>query len=386
MRYSESVRLLHTADLQLGMPFNKIPGDRGSKLRELRLESITRLGDLARRESVEIVVVAGDLFDANTVDDRVVVQSLTRFRDIGLPVVVIPGNHDHCAGPASVFRRPSFRDARPDNLVVLETREPHLVLGGRAIILPAPLLQRHEVADTTAHITRALGRDLAPNAIRIGLAHGDVVGFKRDDDGDATNEIEASRAALADLDYLALGDWHGMKRIDDRTWYSGAPEPTGFKQNDPGYALVVDIVAHGAPAIVTPHRVARTRWPAHDAELHLAADVDALAGWLAALEAPLDSVVKLDLRGALSLGESERLSTLLAKSEAQLLHLQHTAWRVLPLASDEELLAIASDGFVKDAVDRLRALADGGGETGRRAALALQVLHRLHREAEAAAC
>lgn len=375
------MRLLHTADLQLGMPFQKVPGDRGSKLRELRLESIDRLADVARREAVDLVVVAGDLFDANTVDDRVVVQALTRFRAMERPVVVIPGNHDHCAGPSSVFRRASFREARPDNLVVLETREPHVALDGRAVILPAPLVQRHEVADTTAHITRDLGRDLAPSAIRIGLAHGDVIGFKRDDDDRATNQIDAARAQIADLDYLALGDWHGMKRIDDRTWYSGAPEPTGYKQNDPGYALVVEIAAHGAPAIVTPHRVARTRWVTHDAELHGAADVDALERWLDALEAPLDTVAKIDLRGALSLGDAERLAAIVARAEAQLLYAQHTAWAVVPLATDDELVAIAGDGFVKDAVDRLRELARGGGDAARRAALALQILHRLKREA-----
>src|SRR4051812_6414297 len=108
------------------MPFLRVPGDRGAKLRELRLESIARLGDLAKKESVDLVLVAGDLFDANTVDDRVVVQAMTRFRDMARPVIVIPGNHDHCAGPSSVFRRASFRDSCPENVVVLDTREPHV--------------------------------------------------------------------------------------------------------------------------------------------------------------------------------------------------------------------------------------------------------------------
>ena len=372
------MKLLHTADLQLGMPFLRVPGDRGAKLRELRLESIGRLAEVAREERVDLVLVAGDLFDANTVDDRVVVQAMTRFRDMALPVVVIPGNHDHCAGPSSVYRRASFRDSRPDNVVVCETREPHVALGGRAVILPAPLVQRHEVADTTAHITRDLGRDLAPNAIRIGLAHGDVVGFKRDDEGDSTNFIDPARAEAADLDYLALGDWHGMKRISERVWYSGAPEPTSFKQNDPGYALVVDIAAHGAPAIVTPRRVARTRWLAREVDLHGADDVAALESWLASLEAPLDSVVKLEMRGALSLADAEKLDGVVARADAQLLYLNATS-RVLPLASEEELASIARDGYVKDAVDRLLAIARS--EDGRRAALALQMLHRMHREA-----
>ena len=386
------IKLLHTADLQLGMPFHKVAGDRGSKLREARLESITRMAALAQREGAELMLIAGDLFDANTVDDRVVVQATTRFRDAALPVFVIPGNHDHCAGPDSVYRRASFVRTRPDNLVVLDDREPRVVLGGRAVLLPAPLFRRHEVTDTTAHFTPDLARDLAPNAVRIGLAHGDVVGFKRDDDGGATNRIDPDRARKADLDYLALGDWHGTKSIDLRTWYSGAPEPTNFKQNDQGNALVVTLSERGAPPIVTSHRVARTRWLVHDAVLHGEADVAHLAAWLGALDAPLETVLKLALSGTLPFTVMDRLESLLAQSDGRLLHLEHDAHAVLPQASDEELSSMASDGFVREAVDTLRAQAAGasaiaGDEANaqaRRAALALQVLYRLRAQLDGA--
>jgi hypothetical protein len=378
------VRFLHTADLQLGMPFHKVPGDRGSKLRELRLESITRLGELAKRERAEMIVIAGDLFDANTIDDRVVVQATTRFRDAALPVFVIPGNHDHCAGPDSVYRRAAFVKSRPPNLVVLEERTPHVVLEGRAVILPAPLFRRHEVIDTTAHLTPDFGRDVAPDAVRIGLAHGDVVGFKRDDEGGATNRLDPDRASKAQLDYLALGDWHGTKSIDLRTWYSGAPEPTNFKDNDQGNALVVEIAGPGATPSVVSHRVARTRWLAHHATVHSEADVAHLGAWLSAIESPLETVVRLSLAGSLPLAVMETLDAVLADAEGRLLHLDHAANAVTPLATGEELLAIASDGFVKEAVDALRERAASDGDDARRAALALQILHRLRAETDGA--
>jgi hypothetical protein len=50
------------------MPFHWVPGDAGAKLREVRLEAIDRIGELARSEKVDVVVVAGDFFDANSVD------------------------------------------------------------------------------------------------------------------------------------------------------------------------------------------------------------------------------------------------------------------------------------------------------------------------------
>ena len=68
--------------------------------------------------------------------------------------------------------------------------------------------------------------------------------------GAKTAAASRDRAATARLDYLALGDWHGTRRIDARTWYSGTPEPDRFKANEPGNVLQVDIARAGAEPIV----------------------------------------------------------------------------------------------------------------------------------------
>ena len=41
------LRFIHTSDLQLGMPFHWVEGDQAAKMREARLESLTRIGDVA---------------------------------------------------------------------------------------------------------------------------------------------------------------------------------------------------------------------------------------------------------------------------------------------------------------------------------------------------
>ena len=67
--------------------------------------------------------------------------------------------------------------------------------------------------------------------MRIGVAHGGIKEFLERVAGDGErvhNAIPADRASRARLDYLALGDWHGRLRIDERTWYSGTPEATHF--------------------------------------------------------------------------------------------------------------------------------------------------------------
>lgn len=99
--------------------------------------------------------------------------------------------------------------------------------------LMAPLTQRHTYNDLTEWFDEV---PTAPGNVRIGVAHGSVQGVLAEDI-DSANPIGAQRAERAKLDYLALGDWHGCKQIDDRTWYSGTPEPDRFKGNEPGYAL-----------------------------------------------------------------------------------------------------------------------------------------------------
>jgi DNA repair exonuclease SbcCD nuclease subunit len=288
------VRLVHTSDLQIGMPFHRMPGDPGARLRELRLEVITRLDELLRAEEADFLLVAGDLFDANTLEERVVIQACDRLREIEIPVYVMPGNHDHCSGPGSIYRRDVFLSHGPQNLVVLEIREPLEPLeleGLGTLLLPAPLFHRSVECDPTEHLTGEFGREISPDAIRVGLAHGSVVDFASGSTSGSPSPgaaagppgggtIDPRRATRADLDYLALGDWH---------------------------ALVVEIGENGALPEVRPVHIARTRWLRHAVEVTGPDDVERLERWFAELEAPRDLLLRLELEGSLALALLHRL-------------------------------------------------------------------------------
>lgn len=366
------IRFLHTADLQLGMPFHWVPGDRGAQLRGWRFEAIDRCVDLAASEDAAFILVAGDVFDANTVDDRTVIQACTRFGRSKVPVIAIPGNHDH-GGPGSVWRRRSFLDHRPENFTVLEGREPMVVAGGRAVLLPAPLNHRQERGDTTAHWTPEFGRSLAPDAVRIGLAHGSVQDFT----GEAMNHIDPQRADRADLDYLALGDWHGSKEVGRKTWYAGTPEPTRFIDNDAGNALIVSAGRATAPR-VTRVPVARGHWIRHSAHLDGGEDIHALGSWFDQLSDPLTTLVRLEISGMLSFSDMEALDLLLKSWEDRLVLLRRKDAALVPVGREEELEAIATRGYVANAIASLKASVAQGGERGATAARALRLLYRLH--------
>jgi hypothetical protein len=96
--------------------------------------------------------------------------------------------------------------------------------GARQWLLPAPT-HRHNLDDPTALFDTME----TPGArSRIGLAHGSIRDFSSR--GEAQNQIAPDRAQRSNLDYLALGDWHGSLRVDART---GAPETDRFQRDEP---------------------------------------------------------------------------------------------------------------------------------------------------------
>lgn len=381
-----AVRLLHTADLHLGRPFHNFAGDRGAKLRETRLEALDRIGDLARRESVDLVLVAGDLFDSNTVDDRTVAAACARIKAAGVLFAVIPGNHDACAGPDSVYRRSSFRSAAPGNLVVLVEPRARAFLDGRLVLLPAPCLYRRSVTDTTAHFTEVLCRDIAPDAVRIGLAHGSVIGFERDDEGVSSNLIPAEKARSAGLDYLALGDWHGTKEVDERTWYSGTPEPTSFKGNDQGNVLIVTVEAPGVRPQVERHVLGRTTFVSREYELFGPDDVSRMAADLDSLQGSLDTVLELIVRGDLPSSVAERARQIVQGCDGRFLGVLTRLDELRERVLEADLANIASDGFVRVAAERLLQQSRMDSEQRGAAMLALRLLHRFATDLGGASC
>ena len=376
------IRFLHTADLQIGKPFNWA-GERAQRvLREAREEVVDRIGDAAEEHDASFVLVVGDLFDDNTVADDVVTRTCQRLSGIEVPVYVLPGNHDFSGGPACVYRRDLFLDRKPDHVIVLDEPEPYVVgeEGEKApdeevLFLPAPVQRRNERGDPTAHLDSEFGAEEVPNALRIGIAHGGVEDFGA---GDAASRIDPDRAETTDLDYLALGDWHGCKQVGSRTWYSGTPEPDSFTQNDPGNVLVVGVDGEEDPTVERVQTGAY-RWLRKDAELHGSDDLEALERWFDDLDDPLNVLVRLELSGGLNLEKMSDLETLKKRLEDVVLEVRHRG-EVRPKASADEIDAIASGGYVGDTVDTLRSISEAGGEDAETADRALQLLYQFHQE------
>ncbi len=98
------MKILHTADLQLGANFERFGSAVAAKLAEARFATLEKLLKLGAEHRVDAVVVAGDLFEDPFVDDAVVRRAAGILeRNASVPIFVVPGNHDPATGAASIW-------------------------------------------------------------------------------------------------------------------------------------------------------------------------------------------------------------------------------------------------------------------------------------------
>lgn len=344
-------KFLHTADWQMGRIYSRFDAEDAAALAEARYAAIGRLAQLAREEACDAVLVAGDVFDAQTVSERTIRRVFNAMAGFAGPWVLLPGNHD-AALAESVWTRARRLDVVPGNVVLALENRPYLLEPQGMAVLAAPLTQRHTYSDLTETFNAL---ETPEGLIRVGLAHGSVQGILPDD-VDATNPIAPDRSGQARLDYLALGDWHGAREVNEHTWYSGTPEPERFRNNDAGYALVVDIPQPGAHPNVTLHDTAGYRWHQWRERLSVPSDLDELLARLADL--PEASVLDLRLEGTITLAGEQRLTEAVAAAEARCRSVSCDRSGLQLEPTDDDIASLHADGYLGEAINELRDMQD----------------------------
>ena len=344
-------------------------------LQEARLRAVTRLGELARDHGAAHVLVAGDVYDMEALSPRSLNQPLERMRNFGaVHWHLLPGNHDPHR-PNGLWDQ-LLRKGVPANVHVHVAPEPAIYEDDSFALLPAPLFHRRALGDPTAYMDDA---ELPGGLVRVGLAHGTVTGFGSDD-RDVPNFIAPDRPAKAGLSYLALGDWHGQKKINERCWYSGTPETDAFDVIDGGQALLVEIDGQGAPPTVTPLATGHYTWLTLSEQINSRADIDFLAEKLRGVSDDLSRVlVHLSVEGALSLEDRQYFEDQIVDGvSAALCFMRVDDRRLFPRPTQEDLDRIDRGGFVRTAAEALKRKAEEGSEQDR--AIAAEALQRLYVE------
>ena len=88
------VRILHAGDFHLDSAFGALTPEQARQRRAESRESIQRLVDWANDHEVQLMLLAGDLFDGDAVGGdtaRLLAQALGGFQG---QTVIAPGNHD----------------------------------------------------------------------------------------------------------------------------------------------------------------------------------------------------------------------------------------------------------------------------------------------------
>ncbi len=260
------LRLLHTADVHLGARHADL-GEQAATQRERQFAAFEATIDLALAEKVDLVLIAGDLFDSNVQPRRSVERTaaqLKRLVEARIRFVIAPGTHD-VFDRASIYRAydlPALAGAvGSDFATVLDPDHPDVHLKPLDLVV-------HGLCFATKRAPHSPLRDLDVSkddrgAWHVGLLHAALAipGQTHGDDVVVTQE----EIAATHLDYLALGHWHSTtKGKAGKTIYaySGAPEPIAVDQDRAGNVLLVGLDAPDGKKRVTieERKVGKTRF------------------------------------------------------------------------------------------------------------------------------
>jgi DNA repair exonuclease SbcCD nuclease subunit len=372
------MRFVHTADWQLGMTRYFLNGEAQPRYSAARREVVTGMGPLAVDAGAEFVVVAGDVFEDNQLAPRDVSQSLEAMRAIGIPVYLLPGNHDPLDA-ASVYTSALFTTECPENVTVLDRAGVFEVRPGLEIIA-APWRSKAPTADPIAEVLADVPAD---GVTRIVVGHGAVDILVPDKDRPSLIRLAALEEAITRgaVHYVALGDKHSRMQVGTtgRIWYSGSPEVTNYDdiEPDPGQVLVVDLDESdpARPVSVQARRVGRWRFVTLCRTVDSTRDVADLDINLDLMPDKERTVVRLGLNGSLTVTDKAALDACLDKYARLFAALvpwdKQTDIAVIP--ADGEFDDLGIGGFAAAAVDELvtTARSDNDDADDARAALAL---------------
>ncbi len=207
----DSIKILHTGDLHLCSPMLNMGEKSAERKREL-LETFSNIISLAREEDVNLLLIAGDMFETGKPDAETLDYVSKEFEKISnIKVFIVLGNHDY--GLDYEF---------PQNV--------HL-FGNYIEKVSVDNADIYGVSFDSEHncrcITEGFTADNAEN-INILLVHGDM------QTKSTYNPITADDISYSKMDYVALGHVHshsGFEISGSSTYsYCGIPEGRAFDE------------------------------------------------------------------------------------------------------------------------------------------------------------
>ena len=215
-------KILHTADLHLGTVFGYLDAERAKIRRKELLNEFCNTVNIAQKENVDYLLIAGDLFD-NSGCTELLNYVNAKFGELThTKVLIAAGNHDPKSG---IYQ--NFKWAK--NVYVFNSRLEKVSFSD-CVIYGASFENDYQ----TKPLLQKVKTDA--NKINILLMHGDF--------SDARYNI-IDKSLLTEFDYSALGHIHkytGVERAGMSCFaYSGVLAPRGFDEIGNGGFLVGEV-------------------------------------------------------------------------------------------------------------------------------------------------
>jgi exonuclease SbcD len=271
------VKLLHTSDWHVGKQI------RGNSRADEHRAVLFEIAELAEREQVDLVLVAGDLFDTSAPSpesEEIVFDSLLRFAKEGVEVAVIGGNHDNARrlrALAPVFRgcgvnvlgepaRPdqggvqrfTARDGASVNLALLPFVSQKAIVRAEQLMSAEAFQNAQRYSQRLAAIIDTLCAGYSADCVNLLMVHAFVTGGAAGG-GERPAHLVEEYAIPAPVfptsaTYVALGHLHRAQAIAGATaiHYCGSPLQLDFGEVTDRKQVNIVELSPGVPAKVKP--------------------------------------------------------------------------------------------------------------------------------------
>lgn len=267
------MRVLHTADWHAGkMLRNRSRTDELEKV-------LNEIVDIARRERISLVIVAGDVFDsyAPSADaERLVFSTLAELAGSKIPTIVIAGNHDHpkrlaairqIVAPLQIFVRAEPQLPEAGGVIEVKGRNE----AARIAVLPwvpdhrmvdiEQLMQPEDTwystySDRVSAMCQHLAQGFSTATINILTAHLYAFGAEASGSERAIHVSQPYAISPATFpvsaQYIALGHLHRPQEVvcATRCCYAGSPLQLDFGERDQQKSVVIADMKAGHPAML----------------------------------------------------------------------------------------------------------------------------------------
>jgi DNA repair exonuclease SbcCD nuclease subunit len=193
------LKLIHAADFHLDSAFSALTARQAASRRRECRETVLRLAEYVNSHNIDLVLLAGDLFDSGSAFRETGEQLAAALGQMRARVFIAPGNHDWY-GPGSPWMTVAWPENvhlfRESAMTAVELPEWNAVVHGAAFTAPE---------QTTGLLTGFTAP--ADGRLHLGVLHGELDAAESRYDPIRREEITASGLA-----YLALGHIH--KRVE----------------------------------------------------------------------------------------------------------------------------------------------------------------------------